>query len=114
MTDREKKYLYDILNSLRHIISFTETITSFNEYHQNFLVKAAVERHLAIIGEAINKFTKEREGNTLNEAAKIISLRNRLVHAYDSIDDRTIWQILRNNVLPLQKEVSKLIESSYD
>ena len=60
MTDKEKKYLSDMSNSINHIQSFTEGIISFDQYKRNFLVEGAVERHLGIIGEAVNKFLKYR------------------------------------------------------
>jgi uncharacterized protein with HEPN domain len=59
MTDRERKYLSDVLNSVDHILSFTSDLTSFEQYKKDFLIKSAVERHLSIIGEAINKLSKE-------------------------------------------------------
>jgi uncharacterized protein with HEPN domain len=91
MTDKEKKYLSDILSSIDHILSFTKDLTSFDQYKKNFLIKGAVERHLGIIGEAVNKFLKESSENNLSSAQQIISLRNRLIHSYDNIDDRIIW-----------------------
>ena len=105
MTDKERKYLSDILNSLDHILSFTNELTSFEQYKKNFLVKAAVERHLSIVGEAVNKFLKEAPGNNLSNARQIISLRNRLIHSYDSVDDRIIWTIVRRHVAPLREEI---------
>ena len=68
MTEKEKKYLSDILNSINHILSFTRVIDSFDQYRRNFLVKGAVERHLGIIGEAVNKFLKESKENDLSIA----------------------------------------------
>lgn len=111
MTDKEKKYLSDILNSVNHILSFTNDLESFTQYKKNFLVKAAVERHLAIIGEAVNKFLKESKNNTLLNARQIISLRNRLIHAYDNIDDRIIWSIVKRDLKPLREEVTKKIST---
>lgn len=51
MTEKEKKYLSDILTSLHHIQSLTIDIQFFEDYKKNFLVKSAVERHLTIVGE---------------------------------------------------------------
>ena len=76
----------DVLNSIDHILSFTNDLTSFEQYKKNFLIKGAVERHLAIIGEAINKFLKESRENHLTNARQIIGLRNRLIHSYDNVD----------------------------
>ena len=110
MTDKERKYLSDVLNSVDHILSFTNDLTSFDQYKKNFLIKGAVERHLAIIGEAINKFLKESKENDLSNARQIISLRNKLIHSYDSVDDRIIWTIVRRRLNPLKEEIEKKID----
>lgn len=70
MTDKEKKYLSDILNSVDHILSFTKDLATFEQYRKNFLIKSAVERHLGIIGEAVNKFMKESPENDLLDSKK--------------------------------------------
>lgn len=69
------------------------------------MLKGAVERHLAIIGEATNKFLKASPKNKLVNAIQIISLRNRLIHSYDNIDDRIIWTIVKKYLGPLKKEI---------
>ena len=110
MTDKEKKYLSDILSSIVYIQSFTQDIETFDQYSKNQLVKAAVERHLAIIGEATNKFLKVDSKNLLSGAKQIINLRNRLIHSYDNVDDRIIWTIVINHLTPLMKEVRAILE----
>ncbi len=107
MTDKEKKYLSDILHSIHLINSFTEKIASFEQYKGNLLVKGAVERHLGIIGEAVNKFSKASSTSTLANAKQIINLRNRLIHSYDNIDDRIIWTILKKHLSPLKEEIEQ-------
>jgi uncharacterized protein with HEPN domain len=109
MTDKERKYLSDVLNSIDHILSFTKDLESFDQYKKNFLIKGAVERHLAIIGEAINKFLKGSKENDLSNSKQIVSLRNRLIHSYDNVDDRIIWTIVRRHLLPLQEEIKNKI-----
>lgn len=107
MTDRERKFLSDVLDSVDHILSFTNDLKSFDQYKRNFLIKGAVERHLAIIGEAINKFLKESKENDLSNSRQIISLRNRLIHSYDNVDDRIIWTIVRRHLIPLKEEIKE-------
>jgi uncharacterized protein with HEPN domain len=102
--------LCDVLSSADHILSFTNDLTSFEQYKKNFLIKGAVERHLSIIGEAINKFLKESNENNLSSARQIISLRNRLIHSYDNVDDRIIWTIVRIHLTPLKDEIKKKME----
>lgn len=106
MTEKEKKFLADIKNSIELIEQFTSGISSFTDYAKDFKTKSAVERHLGIIGEAINKFLKESSTNELRNANQIISLRNRLVHSYDSVDDAIIWSIVTRHLKSLKEEVN--------
>lgn len=109
MTEREKKYLADILMSIELIEDFMKDIKSFSEYQGDHKTKGAVERHLGIIGEAVNKFLNESESNHIENASQIISLRNRLIHAYDNIDDSIIWSVLRRHLIPLKLEIIKML-----
>ncbi len=110
MTEKEKKFLSDISNSIELIETFTKGLKSFAEYQKDLKTKGAVERHLGIIGEAVNKFLKESKTNDLENAAQIISLRNRLIHSYDNVDDSIIWSIVTRYLRPLRDEVDKKIE----
>ncbi|HRK54303.1 MAG TPA: DUF86 domain-containing protein [Cyclobacteriaceae bacterium] len=94
MTEKEKKFLSDISNSIDLIERFTKDLKSFAEYQKDLKTKGAVERHLGIIGEAVNKFLRESDNNNLKNASQIISLRNRLIHSYDNVDDSIIWSII--------------------
>ncbi|PZX50193.1 HepT-like ribonuclease domain-containing protein [Algoriphagus chordae] len=107
MTEKEKKFLSDISNSIELIGDFTIDIKTFGEYQKDLKTKGAVERHLGIIGEAVNKFLKESTGNSLEKASQIISLRNRIIHSYDNVDDAIIWSIITRHLHPLKEEVNK-------
>lgn len=96
----------DIATSIELIENFTKGINSFNEYSKDLKTKGAVERHLGIIGEAVSKFLKESGTNDLKHATQIISLRNRLIHSYDNVDDSIIWSILKRHLRPLKEEIN--------
>ena len=110
MTEKEKKFLSDIANSILLIEDFTKDAKSFAEYQRDLKTKGAVERHLGIIGEAVNKFLKESVSNDLKNASQIISLRNRLIHSYDNVDDSIIWSIITRHLKPLKEEINKKLE----
>ena len=110
MTEKEKKFLSDITYSIELIENFTNGINSFGEYAKDLKTKGAVERHLGIIGEAVNKFLKESNTNNLKNAPQIISLRNRLIHTYDNVDDSIIWSIVTRHLRPLKDEINKMLE----
>ena len=59
MTERGKKYLFDIQIAIELIESFLQDIDSFDTYSGDLKTQIAVERQLGIIGEAVNKFRQE-------------------------------------------------------
>ncbi|MDL5050855.1 DUF86 domain-containing protein [Oscillatoria amoena NRMC-F 0135] len=100
----------DIITSIELIENFTKDLKSFTDYEKDLKTKGAVERHLGIIGEAVNKFLKESETNDLKNASQIINLRSRLIHSYDNVDNSIIWSILTRYLRPLKDEVKKKIQ----
>lgn len=109
MTERGKKYLSDILIAIDLIKSFTQGIYSFEDFSSDLKTQSAVERQLSIIGEAVNKFKLECPDELLEKTQQIIGFRNRIIHAYDSIDNSIVWVILNRYLDPLKQEVAKKI-----
>jgi uncharacterized protein with HEPN domain len=107
MTDQGKKYLTDIIHAVDLIESFTSGISSYDEYIADLKTQSAVERQLGIIGEAINKFEKIFPESILINAYKIVGFRNRLIHAYDTVDQSIIWAIIKKHLEPLKREISE-------
>ena len=107
MTEQGKKYLSDILLAIELIEQFTSTIKDYDDYLVDLKTQSAIERQLSIIGEAVNKFDKLFPDSTLENAKKIVGLRNRLIHAYDKIDPAIIWAIFINHLMPLKTEIVK-------
>lgn len=109
MTEKTKKYLVDIIISIELIDDFLGNKTRFFDYKSDLKTKSAVERQLIIIGEVINKI-KNVEDLELSHSKEIINFRNRLVHAYDSIDDSIVWAIKHNHLPKLKTEVEALLK----
>lgn len=107
---QSKKYLDDILNAIILIEEFTAGVNSFDSYISDRKTASAGERQLGIIGEAANKFTKQDRNNILEKSVRIIGLRNRIIHAYDSVDDSLIWAIIIKYLPLLKSEVIKKLE----
>ncbi len=105
MTEKGKKYLSDILQAIELIEAFSLETSSFSAYQSDLKTKSAIERQLGIIGEAVNKFSKEIEDFELTHARLIVDFRNRLIHNYDNLDDSIIWAILKNHLPVLKSEV---------
>ncbi len=109
MTTKIKKLLFDIQNSIQAISIHLGEKRNFFEYKNNLTVKRAVERELEIIGEAISRILKEQPDFQLQNARKIVDLRNFIIHGYDAIDDETIWGIISKHIPSLESEINTLI-----
>lgn len=70
------------------------------EYLGDWVLQAAVERQLEILGEAL-KNLRSADDETAARIPKvhaIIATRNILVHAYARVDQRRVWEILTDDL----------------
>lgn len=67
----------------------------------------ATLRQLEVIGEAANKLSNDYLLATSRIPwARIIGLRNLIIHEYFGVDDITIWNIVKINIPALKKELT--------
>lgn len=109
MTEKGKKYLSDLLMAIDLIENFIADTPDFNSYQEDLKTQSAIERQLAIIGEALNKLKQVESDLSIQHDKKIIGFRNRLVHAYDSIDDTIVWVIVKRHLPELKREIQNLV-----
>jgi len=111
MDNNIKTWLYDILSSINEIESYYVDSPKIFEIYQNDLrTKRAVERNIEIIGEAMNRILKLDSEIVISNSRKIVDVRNRIIHGYDSVSDDVIWGIVIRNLPVLQKEVEELLD----
>ncbi|PZF74304.1 HepT-like ribonuclease domain-containing protein [Taibaiella soli] len=103
------KYLEDIRLSIEIIAHHVSDVSSLEDYQLEITKIDAVERRLAIIGEALFKADKLDKRLQISDKTKIIALRHILVHEYDLIEDSTIWNIIHKNLPLLKQEVNNLL-----
>jgi uncharacterized protein with HEPN domain len=109
MTIDERKYLKDVLDSIESIDEHLENRRIFSEYVQNKTKRRAVERELEIIGEAMNNLLKINPVIQISFSRIIVDLRNKVIHAYDTIDNELIWKIIMKDIPVLKLEAEVLI-----
>ncbi len=106
-----KTWLFDILSSINEIESYyVETPKIFEVFQNDLRTKRAVERNIEIIGEAISRILKVESEIEISNSRKIVDVRNRIIHGYDSVSDDVIWGIVIRNLPILQKEVEDLLK----
>ena len=105
-----QKYLFDIQTSIDSIYEYIGEQRIFNNYVNNKQLRRSVERELEIIGEAVSKIIKLDPDIPIDNARKIISLRNRVIHSYDSVNNETVWSVVINHLPKLKENIIKLLE----
>ena len=106
-----KTWLYDMLNAINEIESFlNDRPKEFQLYKSDLRTKRAVERNIEIIGEAMNRILKKDNTIQISNSRKIVDVRNRIIHGYDSVSDEIMWAIVIKQLPTLQSEAQKLLE----
>ena len=76
------------------------------------LLNLALVRLLEIIGEAANRIPEEEQARHAEIPwPQIVSLRNRLIHGYDSVDFDILWQIVTEDLPPLIASLEGIVSS---
>ena len=86
-----------------------QDIDSFSQYLDDIKTQSAVERQLAIIGEAVGKLKQENSDFALSNAKKVIDFRNRLIHSYDNIDCSIVWVVIKKHIPLLKQEIQNIL-----
>lgn len=104
-----KKYLYDVQVSIESIYEYLGEKRDFFAYEQNKQLRRAVERELEIIGEAVNHLLDLYPDVPIDNARRIVDLRNFVIHGYDKVDDVIIWGIINRDLPKLKTQVDFLM-----
>ena len=90
-----RKYLFDIQRAVELLREFTDG-KSFEDYEQDAMLRAAVEREFEIIGEALGQLARIEEAVAaqISGYKRIIAFRNILIHQYADVDDRLVWDVV--------------------
>jgi uncharacterized protein with HEPN domain len=110
MKDDTHAHLHDVLQAGRDVKAFVAGRT-FDEYKSDALLRSAVERKFEIMGEALTRIRKDDPDvlSSIRDHRNIISFRNILVHGYDAIDDRIVWDVILEDLDHLIQDVESLI-----
>jgi len=110
MDNEIKKHLFDIRESIDSIENYLGNKRDFNIYKSDKMLRRAIEREFEIIGEAMNRIEKSDSDISITAKRQIISLRNRVIHGYDKVDDEIIWGTIVRHLPALKIEIDNLLE----
>lgn len=110
MDNELKTWLYDIQTAIMEIESFfVDRPKEFANYQADVRTKRAVERNVEIIGEAMSRILKRDLTISFTNSRKLVDVRNRIIHGYDSVSDDVMWGIVIKHLPVLKAEVEKLL-----
>lgn len=99
-------YLGHIADSIAAIERYTRDGTDAFLAHP--IIQDAVIRNFEIIGEAASRLSPAVRNRADLPWGKVIAFRNRLIHAYWSIDLPLVWDVIKNELPALKAGVQRL------
>jgi uncharacterized protein with HEPN domain len=94
-----RAYLWDVREAADAIASFMQG-RSFDDYAADLMFRLAVERQLAIIGEARSELASVDQGLAARvpELRRVVAFRNVHIHGCDRIDSAGVWRIVESDL----------------
>lgn len=110
MRPKALKWLDDIRRSAEFILAATRSKV-LTDYREDPLLRAAVERHFEIIGEAMGRLARDdpETAELIPDYPRIIAFRNVLIHGYDLVDHAEVWNVVRGHLPRLLEQVRAVL-----
>lgn len=110
MDRKLRKYLEDILNSIKEIEFFLQDRPKeYETFCSDLLFRRGIERNIEIMGEAMNQALKINPNIPITSARKVVDTRNFIIHAYDSLREDILWAIVVRHMPLLKKELEEIL-----
>ncbi len=104
-------YLNDILESINLIDNSTKNLTK-NAFDKDRDIQDATIRRIEIIGEAVKNVPESfRKKYPKIEWKKIAGTRDILSHVYFGVNMDKIWEVVKDDLPKLKKELKKILEA---
>ncbi len=104
-------YLQHILDEANLLIERSTSLKK-NDFMQDEFLKRGVVRSLEIIGEAAKKVPSEfREKHKKVNGKGMAGMRDRLIHAYDTVDYEEVWKVVTKEVSTVKRQTEEIIET---
>jgi uncharacterized protein with HEPN domain len=103
------KYLWDATEAARAVLRFAAGKT-WTDYQSDEVLRAAVERQLIIVGEALSRVRQldPQRAARIRELPRVVGLRNVLVHGYAQTDHLLVWGLIDGPLPALIAELEAL------
>jgi len=111
MSFEPRDYLRHILLEAEYLLSASSGLT-FEAFSSDETLQRAFVRSLEVIGEATKKVPADfRTEHPDIEWRAMAGMRDRLIHDYFGIDYEIVWDVVRNRIPELRRQVSSLLQA---
>jgi uncharacterized protein with HEPN domain len=109
----ERLYLEDMRDCCRKVIRYTRGMTK-EQLVADEKTFDAVMRNLEITGEAARGVSEETRNSYPEVGWRSISgFRDIAIHAYPTIDEDVVWDIITNKVPQLIEQLDQIVETEF-
>jgi uncharacterized protein with HEPN domain len=106
---RDDTYLVDILESARIALDYVAG-KSWDEFYEDMQCQDAVLRRIEIIGEAARHISPQVQKKYPQIPWRDLAvLRNLVIHQYDAVDIKQVWDTTQNRLPSLVNELSRIV-----
>ena len=103
-------FIKHIRDNINYIESFMKNVTE-SSFVENKEKQSAVIRQIEIIGEAVKNLPKEFTKKYPSVPWKdIAGTRDKLIHHYFDVDLELTFDVIKNDLPKLKKEIKKILE----
>ncbi len=105
-------YIGDILKSCNQITSYINNVT-YEALVENQMMVDAIIRNIEVIGEAASKLDEDfRILHPDFPFRSAITMRNKLIHNYNEIDFKVVWDTVKLDIPELREMCEGLLQFS--
>src|SRR5438477_9239525 len=109
MDEKLQKHLWDVLDRIKRLEDALTPISSYAEFSGNYIIIAATERHIEVIGSAVKEAISIKHDIEITDSKKIIGMRNIIAHGYNTVEPPVLWATWKKSIPILKKEIEKLL-----
>ena len=103
--------LHDMLDYALKAVRFCEN-KSQRDLEQDEVLQLAVVRALELVGEAASRVPQDVRNQHPNIPWQdIVGTRNRLIHGYDRVDLRIVWDTIQDDLPLLKHTIRKFLQA---